>query len=64
MEEEQRERIPSRLHSVSIETDVGLELTNYEIITCAGLMPKSWMLNRLNHPGASSVLDCFAKGMA
>ena len=28
-----RERIPSRLCAVSIERDVGLELTNPEIIT-------------------------------
>ena len=27
------ERIPSRLHTVSTETDVGLELTNHEIMT-------------------------------
>ena len=28
-----RERIPSRLHTVSVEPDVGLELTNREIMT-------------------------------
>ena len=27
------ERIPSRLHSVSAEPDVGLELTNCEMVT-------------------------------
>ena len=29
----QREGIPSRLHAVSIEPDVGLYLTNHEIVT-------------------------------
>ena len=28
-----RERIPSRLHTVSTEPDVGLDLTNHEIMT-------------------------------
>ena len=28
-----REKIPSRLHAVSAEPDVGLELTNHEIVT-------------------------------
>ena len=28
-----KERIPSRLHTVSTEPDVGLELTNHEIMT-------------------------------
>ena len=28
-----RERIPSRVHAVSAEADVGLDLTNHEIIT-------------------------------
>ena len=28
-----RERIPSRLCAVSTEPDLGLELTNYEILT-------------------------------
>ena len=28
-----RERVPSRLHAVSTELDVGLELTNWEIMT-------------------------------
>ena len=30
---ERRERIPSRLHIVSAEPDVGLEPTNHEIMT-------------------------------
>ena len=30
-----RERIPSRLHSVSAEPDVGLEPINYEIMSWA-----------------------------
>ena len=41
----ERERIPSRLC-----TDMGLDLTNLEIMTWAEI--KSWMLNWLNHPGA------------
>ena len=49
-EEGQRERIPSRLRTVSTEPDVGFELTNHEITTCA--KTKSWTLNRLSHPGA------------
>ena len=28
-----RQRIPSRLHTVSTETNVGLKLTNHEIMT-------------------------------
>ena len=28
-----RERIPNRFHNVSAEPDVGLELTNHEIMT-------------------------------
>ena len=31
--ERERERIPGRLHAVRAEPDVGLELTNYEIMT-------------------------------
>ena len=31
--EREKERIPSRLHAVSAETDVGLKLTNWEIMT-------------------------------
>ena len=45
-----RERIPSRLHTLSAEPDVGLEVTNREIVTWAE--SKSQMLNRLSHPGA------------
>ena len=33
--ERERERIPSRLRAVSAEPDVGLELTNHEIMTLA-----------------------------
>ena len=32
-ERERRERIPSRLRTVSMEPDVGLDLTNHEIMT-------------------------------
>ena len=31
--EREGDRIPSRLHAVSIEPDVGLELTSHEIVT-------------------------------
>ena len=31
--EREREKIPSRLHAVSTEPDVGLELRNHEIVT-------------------------------
>ena len=31
--EEERERMPSRLYIVSVEPDMGLKLTNYEIMT-------------------------------
>ena len=45
-----RERIPSRLCTVSTESDVGLELTNCEIMTLAET--KSLMLNEVSHHGA------------
>ena len=32
--EEERARIPSKLHTVSVKPDVGLKLTNNEITTC------------------------------
>ena len=31
--ERERERTPSRFHTVSMETDAGLELTNHKILT-------------------------------
>ena len=42
--------ILSRLRTVRAEPDLGLELTNCEIMTLAEI--KSQMLNGLNHPGA------------
>ena len=33
--ERERERIPSRLLNVSTEPDMGLELTNHEVMTSA-----------------------------
>ena len=33
--ERERERIPSRLHAVSTEPDIGLDLGNHEIMTWA-----------------------------
>ena len=47
--ERERQRIPSRLRAVSTEPDVGLELTNGEIMTRAET--KSQMPYRLSHPG-------------
>ena len=46
----ERERNLSRLHAVSVESNVGLDLTNYEIMTRAEI--KSQMINPLSHPGA------------
>ena len=44
-------RIPRRLHAVSTEPDPELELMRpWQIVTRAET--KSWMLNRLSHPGA------------
>ena len=48
--ERERERIPSRFHTVSAEPYVRLKLTNYEIMTQAEI--KSQMPNQLSHPGA------------
>ena len=45
-----RERIPSRLQTVSPEPNVGLEPMNCEIMTCG--KTKSRTPNRLSHPGA------------
>ena len=44
-----RERSPSRLHAVSTEPHVGLDLTNRET---TGAGTKSWTRNRLSPPGA------------
>ena len=47
--EKGRERIPSRLHTASSESNnTGLELTNFEITTRAEI--KSQRLNRFKHP--------------
>ena len=54
-----RERIPSRLHTVSAEPGTGLELTNCEVMTSAEI--KNWMLNQLSYPGASRSTDFFKK---
>ena len=47
---EKRERIPSRLHTVGMEPDVGLEPVNREIMTRAEI--KTQTLHQLSHPGA------------
>ena len=52
-ERERRQRIPSRLSTVSAEPHTGLDPMNCEITTWAEV--KSWMLNWLSHPGASSI---------
>ena len=44
-----REKIPSRLPSVSVEPDRGLDLTNLEIMNSVEM--KSQMLKGLSHPG-------------
>ena len=56
-----RERISNRLWTVSAEPDLGLEPTNWEIMTWA--KTKSGMLNWLCHPGApkSGVIFMFQK---
>ena len=45
-----RERIQSRLHTISMEPDEGLKLLSHEVMTRAET--KSQMLNQLSHPGA------------
>ena len=47
-----RERIPSRLHAVNAEPNVGLELMNHEILTRVEI--KTQGLSRLSYPGALS----------
>ena len=47
--EKGRERILSRLYTVSTEPCLGFKLMNHEIMTWAKV--KSWMLNWLSHPG-------------
>ena len=46
-----RQRIPSRLHAVSTEPNVGLDPTNHEVMT--GAETESQRLNRWSHPGAN-----------
>ena len=47
--EKEREKIPSRLHTVITEPNAGLEPTNCEATWAE---TKSWMLNELSHLGA------------
>ena len=47
-------RIPSSLHAVSVEPNVGLELMNHEIMASA--KTKGQTLNPLSHPGAPDKL--------
>ena len=46
----ERARIPSRFRTVSAESDVGLNLTDREIMTQAEV--QSLTCNQLSHPGA------------
>ena len=55
--ERKRERIPSWLHNVSTEPDVGLDLMICEILTWAKI--KSRMLNWLSHQGAPMIILLF-----
>ena len=48
--EGKREKIPNRLDTVSAEPDMGLDLSNHEIMTWVDI--KSWMFNQLSQPGA------------
>ena len=52
---ERREKIPSKLLTVSAEPDVGLKLMNREMTTGAEI--KSQMHNQLSHPGAPLLLS-------
>ena len=52
--EKGRKGIPSRFHTVSAQSNIGLELTNCEIMTWAKV--KSKMLNWLSHPGAPGIV--------
>ena len=57
----ERERIPTRVHAVSAEPDVGLNPTNCEIMTWVKI--KSWEFNKLSHPGSSkegTFIPCFS----
>ena len=54
--ERETERIPSRSHAVRTEPDMGLKLTNREIMIGAEI--KSRTLNRLSHPGAPKAGSC------
>ena len=49
--ERERGKIPNRLHTVCVEPNAGLKLTNHEIMTC--VETKSQTPNRLSHPGNS-----------
>ena len=48
--EKEREKIPSRLFTVSTKPNAGLKPTNHEIMTRDEI--KSQKLNQLSHPGA------------
>ena len=52
--ERDRQRIPSRLDTVSTETDMVLDPMNHEIMTWAEI--KSQVLNQLNYPDSPIIL--------
>ena len=54
--EREGERIPSRLHAVSTESDMGLDITNSEIIPRVKI--KGRTLNPLSYPRAPRLLIC------
>ena len=58
--EREREGIPSILHTIIAEPNVGLHLMNHKIMTWAEI--KSWILDRLSQPGA--LLDGILSSLA
>ena len=57
--EREGERIPSRLHTVSAESDMGLELTNHEIMT--ELKSDAYPMETPRHPRLDMILNIFVK---
>ena len=53
--EREGERISSRFHTVSTEPNMGLELTNHELMTWAEI--KNQMSNEVSNPGAPRSLS-------
>ena len=53
----ERERIPSRLHTVSMEPKVGLRLRSLNIMTGAEIKSKMPNQCQLNHAGAPEIVS-------